>query len=219
MSATDKQNYELRPYQQRAMSEIKKALVDKYHTILIQSPTGSGKGVMLSHIINGCHEKGSSVLFLVHRKEILYQVSDYLKSYGIEHGIIKAGIRHEDGHLVQLASFQTIYRRLKNPYIKQADVVIVDECHHATAKTFLAVINQFKKQIVLGFSATPSRQNGVGLGNLFEVMIPVATIKELTDLGYLAPVRISDALQKLRHKMTTSVLKHKVETVLTLCFK
>ena len=190
MTTENRHEYELYPHQARAMAEVKQAIKDGYHSIMIQSPTGSGKGVMLSDVINACHAKGSSVLFLVHREEILYQVSDYLKRYGIEHGIIKAGVKHEDEHLVQLASFQTIYRRLKNPYIKQADVVIIDEAHHATASTYLEVIETFKKKIVLGFSATPSRQNGIGLGNLFEKMIQVATIKELTDLGYLAPVKI-----------------------------
>ncbi len=183
------QRYELRPYQKRALQEIRQAIAAAHHSIMIQSPTGSGKGVMLSDIINRCHEKGSTVLFLVHRQEILYQVSAYLNHFGIEHGIIKSGEVHEDHHPVQLASFQTITRRLQNPFIRQADVIIVDEAHHATAATYLRVIEQFKKKVVLGFSATPSRQNGVGLGNLFDKMIQVATIKELTDLGYLAPVR------------------------------
>ena len=153
-------------------------------------PTGSGKGVLLAHIINLCHEKGSSVLFLVHRQEILFQVSAYMNHHGIEHGIIKADEKPEYHHIVQLASFQTITKRLKNPYIKQTDVIIVNEAHHATAATYSRVIEHFKKKVVLGFSATPSRQNGVGLGNMFDTMIQVATIKELTDLGFLAPVRI-----------------------------
>jgi DNA repair protein RadD len=183
------QKYELRPYQIRALSEIRKAMTDGHHSIMIQSPTGSGKGVMLADIINRCHMNSKTVLFLVHRQEILFQVSDYLTRYGIEHGIIKASIKHEDHHPVQIASFQTIHRRLKSPYINQADVVIIDEAHHATAATYLEVIERFRKKIVLGFSATPSRQNGLGLGNLFDKLIQVATIQELTDQGFLAPVR------------------------------
>lgn len=184
------QKYELRPYQQRAMRDIRQAIGSGYQSIMVQSPTGSGKGVMLSHIIDLCHKKGSSVLFLVHSKEILFQVSRYMDKWGINHGIIKSGEIHEDWHSVQLATFQTIHRRLKNPYIKQADVIIVDEAHHATATTFHEVIKHFRKKLVLGFSATPSRQNGMGLGNLFDKLITVATIRELTDLGYLAPVRV-----------------------------
>jgi superfamily II DNA or RNA helicase len=184
------QQYQLRPYQEKALCNIKQAIATGFHSIMIQSPTGSGKGVMLSHIIHLCHQKGSTVLFLVHNIEILYQVSDYLNKWGIEHGIIKAGEKHEDRHPVQLASFQTLYRRIKNPFIKKADVVIIDEAHHATATTFIKVIEEFRKKVVLGFSATPMRNNGLGLGNLFDKMIQVATISELIALGYLVPVRV-----------------------------
>lgn len=186
------QKYELRPYQHNAIAEIRRNIDAGKNRIMVSSPTGSGKGVMLSHIINLCHIKGSSVLFLVHREEILFQVSRYLEHHGIEHGIIKAGVKHQDRHSVQLASFQTIHRRMENPYIRKADVIIIDEAHHATAKTYLEVTNFYSKPetIVLGFSATPSRQSGEGLGNFFDSMVQVATIKQLTDEGYLAPVRV-----------------------------
>jgi superfamily II DNA or RNA helicase len=190
VSAVQRVKYTLYPHQQRAINEIEQAFADGHHAVMVQSPTGSGKGVMLSHIINECHEKGLTVLFLVHLGELIKQTSDYMESYGIEHGIIKAGTKQEDEHPVQLASFQTICRRLKNPHIRQADVMIIDEAHHATAPTFLKVIEHYKKNRVIGFSATPSRQNGMGLGNLFDVMISVETIKALTDQGFLAPVRI-----------------------------
>ena len=186
------QNYELRPYQSKLINDVRRNIQAGYRSILVASPTGSGKAVMLCHIIKLCHERGSSVLFMVHRQEILYQIAKYLDDAGIEYGLIKAGEKHEDHHPIQLAMFQTIARRLRNPYIKQADVIIIDEAHHATAETFLKSIEQFRKPngIILGFSATPSRQSGQGLGNIFDVLIQVATIQELTELGYLAPVRV-----------------------------
>lgn len=181
--------YVLRGYQQRALQQIRQAIASGHHKIMVCSPTGSGKGVLLSEIIRLAHSKGQTVLFLVHRQEILFQVSDYLNHHGIAHGIIKAGVQHEDHHPVQLASFQTLHRRKKSPFIQAADLVIIDEAHHSTASTYLEVIELFSKKIILGFSATPARQNGLGLGNLFETMIQVATIQELTEQGYLAPVR------------------------------
>jgi superfamily II DNA or RNA helicase len=145
--------YDLRPYQRRLIYDVRKTIKDGFRSILVASPTGSGKSVMLTYLIKLCHEKGSSVLFMVHRKEILFQIADYLDFYGIKYGLIKSGEKHEDGHPIQLAMFQTIARRLKNPYIKQADVIIVDECHHATAETFLKSIETFRKPggILLGF--------------------------------------------------------------------
>ena len=184
------QQYELRPYQQRALLKIKQAIADGFRTIMIQAPTGSGKGVILAHIIKICHQQGRNVLFVVHRHEILCQLSYYLKKYGIDHGIIKAGVKHNYHHDVQLATFQTIHRRINNPYIRQADVVIVDEAHHTTAETYLSVVNKFMTKLVLGFSATPARKSGLGLGNFFDRLIQVATIQELIDLGFLAPMRV-----------------------------
>ena len=180
--------YELRPYQKRAIEEIRQAIKDGFHSIMIQAPTGAGKGVILSHIINSANNKGSKVLFLVHRAEILFQISAYMDKYEITHGIIKAGFEADYTIPVQLASFQTIHRRMKF-YQEEFDLVIIDEAHHGTAKTYLEVIEAFRKKLILGFSATPTRQNGMGLGNVFDKLVSVATIQDLTDMGFLAPIR------------------------------
>jgi len=180
--------YELREYQKAAIHETRKAISEGKRSIMIQSPTGSGKGVILSHIINSANDKGKTVLFLVHRSEILYQVSAYMDKYGITHGIIKAGEEANYTHPVQLASFQTIHRRMKF-FEEKFDILVIDEAHHATANTYLEVIEAFRKHIILGFSATPTRKNGMGLGNLFDKLIQVATIQYLVDNNFLAPVR------------------------------
>lgn len=179
---------ELRPYQTTAILKIRRAIARGKKSIMVQSPTGSGKGVMLSHIIDSANEKGKTVLFLVHRSEILYQVSESMNHYGITHGIIKSGEEYNYTLPVQLASFQTICRRMER-FVKEFDLLIIDEAQHATAKTYLGVINAFRKNIILGFSATPTRKNGMGLGNLFDCMVQVETIQNLTDAGYLAPIR------------------------------
>ncbi|MEI6207118.1 MAG: DEAD/DEAH box helicase family protein [Desulfuromonadales bacterium] len=183
--------YELRPYQQKLIEDVRKNILAGYHKIMVSSPTGSGKSIMFTHIIKLCHEKGLSVLFMVHRQEIIYQIAEYLDLFGIGYGVIKGGEKHDYHHHVQLAMFQTIARRLKSPYIRQADIIIIDEAHHATANTFLKSIQTFTKPdgIVLGFSATPARQSGQGLGNLFEIMLQVASISELIELGYLTPIK------------------------------
>lgn len=180
--------FKLRQYQSTALDKIRRLIVSGKKSIMVQSPTGSGKGVMLSHIINSANVKGKTVLFLVHRSEILLQVSAYMEKYGITHGIIKSGFEANYTHPVQLASFQTIIRRMTF-FEEQFDIVIIDEAHHATASTYLKVINAFKKHLIIGFSATPTRQNGMGLGNLFDAMVQVASIQDLTNMGFLAPIR------------------------------
>lgn len=179
---------ELRDYQKKAIEEARQLISQGKKSIMIQAPTGAGKGVILSHIIHSATLKGSTVLFLVHRGEILKQISAYMKHFEIEHGIIKSGEDYNYALPVQLASFQTIIRRM-DYFTAKFDLVIIDEAHHATAETYLKVINAFKTKLILGFSATPTRKNGLGLGNLFDAMVQVASIKFLTTSGFLAPIR------------------------------
>jgi superfamily II DNA or RNA helicase len=122
--------FELRDYQKEAIQKTRQAISEGFKTIIIQSPTGSGKGIILSHIINSANNKGKTVLFLVHRSEILYQVSEYMHKYGIVHGLIKSGEEPNYTHPVQLASFQTIHRRMQR-YQDKFDIIVVDECFPA----------------------------------------------------------------------------------------
>lgn len=181
--------FELRPYQHTAIENVKLAIRKGKKSIMVCSPTGSGKGVMLSHIINQAAIKGSKVLFLVHRQEILYQISDYLQKYDVPHGIIKAGEYWSNSHTTNVASIQTLYSRRERINLCPADVVIIDEAHHATAPTYKKVIDRFTGRVMIGFSATPARKTGMGLGNMFDELIQVATIQQLTDMGFLVPIR------------------------------
>ena len=181
--------YELRPYQQRAIDKIKRAFSEGRRKVMVCSPTGSGKGVMLSHIINSAAAKGSKVLFLVHRREILNQVSNYMDHYDIPHGIIMAGDIYDPRHNVNLASIQTIVRRMEHKVYDPADIIVIDEAHHSTADTYLKVIEAFQKKLLLGFSATPVRKSGLGLGTMYDELVEVTTIAELVAEGFLAPVR------------------------------
>jgi len=180
---------QLRPYQQNALDMLKRAYANGKRSVLVVSPTGSGKGVILSQLIQQAAAKGSRVLFLVHRREILFQVSRYLDSLIIPHGVILAGEDYDYGHSVDLATVQTISRRMKRRDYDPADVIVIDEAHHAVASCYLDVVNAHQKNLVVGFTATPCRQNGLGLGHLFDEMVQVATIDELTRDGYLVPIR------------------------------
>jgi len=180
---------QLRPYQQNALDRIREAFRNKKNKVMVCSPTGSGKGVMLSSIINSAASKGTKVLFLVHRTEILFQVSDYMDHYAIPHGIIKAGEVYDPRHNVDLASVQTMVRRIKHKDFGHYDMVVVDEAHHSTAATYIEIIEKYAPKLLIGFSATPCRKSGMGLGALYNELIVVATMADLVDQGYLVPVR------------------------------
>jgi len=185
---------QLRPYQQNALDRIRGAFVKHKANkttpkVLVCSPTGSGKGVMLSSVINSAASKGTKVLFLVHRTEILFQVSDYMDHYDIRHGIIKAGEEYDPRHNVDLASVQTMIRRIKHKDFGTYDMIVVDEAHHSTADTYVEIIEKYAPKLLLGFTATPCRSTGLGLGTLYNELIVVATMQDLVDQGFLVPVR------------------------------
>jgi DNA repair protein RadD len=180
---------QLRPYQQNALDRIRDAFRAKKTNIMVCSPTGSGKGVMLSSVINSAAAKGTKVLFLVHRTEILFQVSDYMDHYEIKHGIIKAGEIYDPRHNVDLASVQTMSRRIKHKDFGHYDMIVVDEAHHSTAATYVEIIEKYAPKLLLGFTATPCRKSGMGLGAMYNELVVVATMQELVDQGYLVPVR------------------------------
>lgn len=180
---------QLRPYQQNALDSIRAAFRSGKRRVMVCSPTGSGKGVMLSNVINSAAAKGSRVLFLVHRTEILYQVSDYMDHYEIRHGIIKAGEIHDPRHNVDLASVQTMIRRIKQKDFGSYDMIVVDEAHHATASTYVEIIEKYQPKLLIGFSATPCRKSGMGLGTLFDELVIVATMNDLIEQGFLVPIR------------------------------
>lgn len=180
---------QLRPYQKKAIDNVRREYSAGNKSILVVSPTGSGKGVMLSEIIKSANDKGKRVMFLVHRREILFQVSEYMDKYDIKHGVILSGEDYVGGRLVELATVQTIRNRMKRQFFKMADIIIVDEAHHATAESYLSIIREFSDNMIIGFTATPCRKTGLGLGAMFHTLVNVATIAELTRDGYLVPIK------------------------------
>jgi superfamily II DNA or RNA helicase len=122
------------------------------------------------------------VLFLVDRRELINQTSVKLLQAGIDHAVIMGKDRRENaGKHVQLASIQTISRRMLPP----ADYVIIDEAHHCNSSIYLKVLTKYPLATKIGFTATPQRLDGRSLSHNFSKLIEVATISELILNGYL----------------------------------
>ena len=121
--------FELRDYQRRAVDAVKTALADR--PILV-APTGSGKTVMATTLVA---ELGVPTLWLAHRKELIDQAARRLRAHGLETGIVMAGYSANREAQVQVASVQTLVRRDR----PRAELIVVDECHHATAGTYRRV--------------------------------------------------------------------------------
>ena len=130
--------------------------------------------MLAARILQGAYEKGSPTLFLAHRRELIEQSAAKIQEAGIsEYGIIMAGAkRNNSSALVQVASVQTLIRRELPP----AKIVIIDEAHRAAAKTYRDIVANYPGAVILGLSATPERQDGKGLDDLFEMMVTVSKI-------------------------------------------
>ncbi len=174
---------QLRDYQVEAITNVKKSFLNDAKSVLLTLPTGAGKTVIFSQITKLAKSKGSNVLILVHRKELIDQAGDKLTKANVKYGIIAAGHKPIDSN-VQVASVQTLINRLNNLWIPS--IIIIDEAHHAVASSWQKVFNHYKDTLKLGVTATPMRMTGAGLGEVFDDLIVGSTIPELVELGHLA---------------------------------
>ena len=166
----------LRDYQQECINKINH--IDKGN-YLIQMATGLGKTVTFANI-----QRKGRVLLLSHREELVNQPRKYYDcTFGIEQGKY-----HSDGEEVVSASVQSIVRRLDNFNPNDFDMIICDEAHHAAANTYKKIFSYFKPRLLLGFTATPNRADGVRLNDVFSEIIFKRDLRWGIKNGYLSDI-------------------------------
>jgi superfamily II DNA or RNA helicase len=183
-------------YQTKFVADFNQAITAGVKRMLGVAPTGSGKTVMATAIVKDAVAQYKRVLFVAHRDELITQAVDKLRRFGdLVPGIIKAG-RDKDQRpqaLVQVASVQTLHARAfrsKTMELPLAEIVVIDEAHHARARTYQQIVDAYPNAIVLGLTATPCRGDGRGLGNIFETLIECPQIAELIKLDRLVRPKI-----------------------------
>lgn len=185
---TKRVNMQLRPYQAQAIDDLRNAYRSGSRAPLLCLPTGGGKTVIFTAIAEAAARKGSNVLILVHRRELLRQASNKLRAVGLPHSSIAAGLPITSDQ-VQVASVQTLVRRLSG-FNWQPHLIIIDEAHHAVAGSWGKILDHWPNAHRLGVSATPCRLDGRGLGNAFDDLVLGPAVADLTQSGYLANARI-----------------------------
>jgi DNA repair protein RadD len=185
----------LRPYQSDLVRKINDELRYFSKAPLVVLPTGGGKTFIAAQVTLDHVSEGKSVWFIAHRQELIAQASKAFSTFGIRHGILKAGTPADVSQRVQIASVQTLVRRLDDGY-PPPDLIITDECHHATAKSYTRIFAAYPNASLLGVTATPCRMNGAGLGDVFDSIILGPTNQWLTDNGFLSPARYYAPPQK-----------------------
>lgn len=165
--------YELRDYQLELIDGIYKSSAKGNKNILIQSPAGSGKTVTMAEIAKRATDKNNNVLFIVHRREIVWQVKETFAANGVNMNMCQVGM------------VQTITNRLEKT--EAPAIVLVDEAHHSLAKTYQRIFDYFPDAYVFGFTATPQLLSGKGLGDFYQDLILGKSVKWLIDNKRLAP--------------------------------
>lgn len=157
-------------------------------SVLLQSPTGSGKTRIATYIIDAAKNKDSRIIFTVPRKDLLEQTHETFKELGIQHSFIAAGKSYNPFAKVHIGMIDTMARRTDR--LPSANLVIFDETHYG-AGSLDAVINHYKKSgsYLLGLSGTPWKLSGHGLGCWYETMVKGRTIKWLIDNKRLSDYR------------------------------
>ena len=184
---------QLRSYQVNVIAELDRVIDSGKRRVIIVAPTGAGKTIIGAAVIKKAIDAGQNVLVLAHTREIIAQTSQKLHDNGIEHGVIQAGFMTRPGEAVQIASIQTLWTRAirtARMELPPADLVIVDECHHAPAQTYRKIIEGYPQAAVVGLTATPCRGDGRGLGRIFDAIVECPQIAELIAQRHLVKTRV-----------------------------
>lgn len=184
---------ELRPYQQDAKAAIQAEWAKGVQRTLLVLPTGTGKTIVFSKLIEDCVRDGERVLVLAHRGELLEQAADKLsQSTGLGCAVEKA----EESSLgswyrVTVGSVQSLMRekRLAQFAPDHYNSIIVDEAHHCISDSYQRVLNYFNGAKVLGVTATPDRGDMRNLGTYFQSLAYEYTLPKAIKSGYLSPIK------------------------------
>ena len=190
-----KDNYiMLRDYQIEICEKVNEAF-KAHRSVMMQMPTGTGKTVVLASLVmkelknerikGGC----AKVLIVAHRRELIEQIKETIKRM-VAPPTPKEAPRPPVGEIV-VESIQTISRRIGNPptggWGGRFSLVIIDEAHHALAKTYQMLWTAWPEAKFLGLTATPYRMSGDGFTDLFEVLVDSWSVKRFIADGWLSP--------------------------------
>lgn len=184
---------ELRPYQKEAVHAIRNEWMSGHHKTLLVLPTGTGKTIVFSKVVEEETQDGSKALILAHRGELIDQASEKLmETSGLDSALEKAESSSIGSKKrITVASVQSLSqeKRLTSFAKDYFKTIVVDEAHHTMSDTYQRILSHFDGANVLGVTATPDRSDQKSLGKYFDSKAYEYSLHQAIKEGYLCPVK------------------------------
>ena len=173
---------QLYEYQKDMLRQIEDAFVT-HQSVMVQMPTGTGKTVLISEVVKREERrvKNPCVWIVVHRRELVEQIKETLeRRLGTS-----LDAEREKSNVIEVFSIQWLTRHYQE-LEERPSLIVIDEAHHAVAKTYEEVMNAYPNAKKLGVTATPCRLTKRGFTDLFEVLLGSHSIPKFIKEGYLS---------------------------------
>ena len=191
-------------YQEDMKERIEKAL-RLHRSVMAQMPTGTGKTYLLTAVIDSfvSNNPMEKVWIVAHRRELVSQIDETVRKFHSYSASNTSSLLSS----VKAMSIQWLMRHY-DEIEEEPGMIVIDEAHHALAKTYKEMWERFPKAKFLGLTATPCRLNGKGFTDLFDILVQSWSVPEFISKGRLATYdfvsiksdgvtqRLIDSLQK-----------------------
>ena len=191
-------------YQEDMKERIEKAL-RLHRSVMAQMPTGTGKTYLLTAVIDSfvSNNPMEKVWIVAHRRELVSQIDETVRKFHSYSASNTSSLLSS----VKAMSIQWLMRHY-DEIEEEPGMIVIDEAHHALAKTYKEMWKRFPKAKFLGLTATPCRLNGKGFTDLFDVLVQSWGVPEFISKGRLTTYdfvsiksdgvtqRLIDSLQK-----------------------
>ena len=191
-------------YQEDMKVRIEKAL-RLHQSVMAQMPTGTGKTYLLTAVIDSfvSNNPMEKVWIVAHRRELVSQIDETVRKFHSYSTSNTSSLLSS----VKAMSIQWLMRHY-DEIEEEPGMIVIDEAHHALAKTYKEMWERFPNAMFLGLTATPCRLNGKGFTDLFDVLVQSWGVPEFISKGRLATYdfvsiksdgvtqRLIDSLQK-----------------------
>ncbi len=154
-----------------------------HRSVMAQMPTGTGKTYLLTAVIDSfvSNNPMEKVWIVAHRRELVSQIDETVRKFHSYFASNTSSLLSS----VKAMSIQWLMRHY-DEIEEEPGMIVIDEAHHALAKTYKEMWERFPKAKFLGLTATPCRLNGKGFTDLFDILVQSWSVPEFISKGRLA---------------------------------